>query len=96
MDAAGILYVPLTEYKLADPTAPSPLSVGTLGDKRNLPVENRLTDALERDQAESGEGESMDEILSEAGEDMEVGTTPDKGQRTGISVPALRVNYCKI
>ena len=67
-DAAGVLYVPLTEYKVADLTTPSPLSVGTPGDRRSLPVENILTDALERDQADSGEGESMDETLSEAGE----------------------------
>ena len=42
-------------------------------------MENRFTDALERDQAESGEGESMDETLSEAGEEKEVGNTPDGG-----------------
>ena len=35
LDAAGILYVSLTEYKKADPTTPSPLSVGTPGDKRS-------------------------------------------------------------
>ena len=29
LDAAGVLYVPLTEYKTADPTTTSPLSVGT-------------------------------------------------------------------
>ena len=40
---------------------------------------NRFTDTLERDQAESGEGESIDEILSEAGEKMELGTKPDEG-----------------
>ena len=55
LDAAGVLYVHLTEYKVADPTTPSPLSVGTPRDKRSLPVENRFTDALQRDQAESGE-----------------------------------------
>ena len=79
LDAAGVLYVPLTEYKSADPTTPSPLSVGTPVDRRNIPVENRFTDALERDQPESGDGESMDETLSEAGEEMEVGNTPDGG-----------------
>ena len=77
LDAAGVLHVPLTEYKAADPTTPSPLSVETPADKRSLPVENRFTEALERDQAMSGEGESMDENLSEAGEEMEVGNTPD-------------------
>ena len=30
-------------------------------------MENRFTAALERNQTESGEGESMDETLSEAG-----------------------------
>ena len=38
LDAAGVLYVPLTEYKAADPTTPSPLSVGASGDRSNLPV----------------------------------------------------------
>ena len=32
-----------------------------------------------RDHAESGEGESMDETLSEARGEMEVGNTPDGG-----------------
>ena len=62
-----------------NPTTPSPFSVGTNGDKRSLPVENRFRDVLEREQAESEEGESMDETLSEAEEEMEVGNTPDLG-----------------
>ena len=78
-EKAGPLYVSLTEYKTADPTTPSPLSVGTPGDRRNLPVENRFTAALERNQPESGEEESIDETLSEAGEEMQVGNTPDGG-----------------
>ena len=77
--AAGPLYVSLTEYKTTDPTTPSPLSMGTPGDRRSLPVENRFTAALERDQPKSGEGESMDENLSEAGDEMEVENTPDGG-----------------
>ena len=72
LEAAGPLYVALTEYKL-DPSRPSPLSVGTH-------VENRFRDALEKEQAESGERESMDGTLSEAGEEMEVGNTPDRTQ----------------
>ena len=79
LDAAGPLCVSLTEYKTADPKTPSPLFVGIPGDRRNLPVENRFTAALERDQPESGEGESMEETLSEAEEEMEVGNTPDGG-----------------
>ena len=79
LDAAGPLYVSLTENKTTDPTTPSPLSLGTPGDRRSLPVENRFTAALERDQPKSGEGESMDENLSEAGDEMEVGNTPDGG-----------------
>ena len=62
-----------------NPTTPSPLSVGTPGDKRSFPAENRFRDVLEREQAESGEDESMDKTLSEAGEEMEVGNTPDLG-----------------
>ena len=76
LDAAGSLYVALTEYKKQDPATHSPLSVGTPGDKRSSPVETRFRDVLERRRAES-EGESMDETLSEAGEEMEVGNTPE-------------------
>ena len=75
LNAAGPLYVSLAEYKTADTTTPSPLSVGTAGDRRNLPVENRFTAALERNQPKPGEGESMEE----AGEEVEVGNTPDGG-----------------
>ena len=79
LDATGPLYVYLTEYKKADPTTPSPLSVGTPGDKRSLPIENTFKEALKREQAESGEGVSMDETLSEAEEEMDVGNTSDQG-----------------
>ena len=76
LDAAGSLYVALTENKKQDPATPSPLSVGTPGDKRSGPVEDRFRKILERRQAESGE-ESMDETLSETGEEMEMGITPE-------------------
>ena len=66
------------EYKKTDPTTPSPLSVGTPGDNRSLPIENIFKEALKREQAESGEGVSMDETLSEA-EEMDVGNTSDQG-----------------
>ena len=45
LDAAGPLCVALTEYKKLD------LSVGTPGDKRSNPVENRFRDALEKERA---------------------------------------------
>ena len=77
LDAAGSLYVALTEYKKTGRATPSPLSVGTPGDKRSGPVEDRFRRILERREVESGE-ESMDETLSEAGEDMEVGNTPQQ------------------
>ena len=76
LDAAGPLYVALTEYKKPGPTTPSPLSVGTPDDKRSGPVEDRFRRILERRRVESGE-ESMDETLSELGEDMEVVNTPE-------------------
>ena len=76
LDAAGPLYVALTKYKKSDPTTPSPLSVGTPGDKRSGPVEDRFRRILERRKAESEE-ESMDETLSEAGEEIEIGNTPE-------------------
>ena len=74
LDAAGPLYVALTEYKKQDPATPSPLSVGTPGDKRSGPVEDRVRRLLERRRVKSGE-ESMDETLGEAGE--EVRNTPE-------------------
>ena len=77
LDAARPLYVALTEYKKTGPATPSPLSVDTPGDKRSGPVEDRFRRILERREAESGE-ESMDETLSEAGEDMDVGNTPEQ------------------
>ena len=77
LDAAGQLYVALTEYKRLDPATPSPLSVETPGDKRSGPVEDRFKRVLGRRKTESEE-ESMDETLSEAGEDMEVGNTPEQ------------------
>ena len=78
LDAAGQLHVALTEYKKLDPATPSPLSVDTPGDKRSGPVEDRFKRILERRRNESEE-ESMDETISEAGEDMEVGNTPEPG-----------------
>ena len=77
LDAAGSLYVALSEHK-KDPATPSPLSVSTPGDRRSNPVEDRFKEALERGRAESQERESMDETLSEAGEEMEVRNTPDQ------------------
>ena len=77
LDAAGPLYVALTEHRGTNPTTPSPLSVDTPGDKRSGTVEDRFRRILERREAESGD-ESMDETLSEAGEDMEVGNTPEQ------------------
>ena len=77
LDAAGPLYVALTDHKGTNPTTPSPLSVDTPGDKRSGTVEDRFRRILERREAESGD-ESMDETLSEAGEDMEVGNTPEQ------------------
>ena len=76
LDAAGLLYVALTEYKKQDPATPSPLSVGTLGDERSGPVEDRYRKILERRRAESEE-ESLDETLSETGEEIEVGNTSE-------------------
>ena len=78
LDAAGPLYVAITEYKKLDPATPSPLSVGTPGDTRSNPVENRFRDALEKERAESEEGERMILTLSQAGEEMEVGKTPEQ------------------
>ena len=77
LDAAGPLYVALTEHKGTNPTTPSPLSGDTPGDKRSGTVEDRFKRILERREAESGD-ESMDETLSEAGEVMEVGNTPEQ------------------
>ena len=77
LDAAGSLYVALTDYRKQDRATPSLLSVGTPGDMRSGPVEDRFRKILERRQAESGD-ESMDETLSETGEEMDVGNTPQR------------------
>ena len=77
LDAAGPLYVALTEHKGTNPTTPSTLSIDTPGDKKSGTVEDRFKRIFERREAESGD-ESMDETLSEAGEDMEVGNTPEQ------------------
>ena len=50
--------------------------MGTPGDRRSGPVEDRFRKILERRPAESGE-ESMDKTISETGEEMEVGNTPE-------------------
>ena len=77
LEAAVPLYVALTENKGTNPTTPSPLSVDTPGDKRSGTVEDRFRRILERREAESGD-ESMDETLSEAEEEMELGNTPEQ------------------
>ena len=41
-------------------------------------MESRFKETLERDQPESGEGEMMDESLSDAQEVMALGATPNK------------------
>ena len=50
-------------------------------------MENRFEDALDREQPESGEEERMNETLSEAGEDMELGATPNEKMVTGVFSP---------
>ena len=50
--------------------------MGTPGDKRSGPVEDRFKRILERRKKESEE-ESMDETHSEVGEEMETGNTPE-------------------
>ena len=76
LNAAGALYVPLTEYKLADPAMPSPLLVDTPGDKRSLPVKVRFENALKRERPEVMEGEKRNETLSEPEKD--IGATPNE------------------
>ena len=80
---AGSLYVALTEYKKQDPATTSTLSVGTPGDKRSGPVEDRFRKILERRQAESGE-ESMDETLSETGGGWKWGIHLSRNQQRWI------------
>ena len=87
LDAAGPLYVALSEYEKPDPATPSPLSKGTPGDRRSNPVEDRFKDALERERAESKEGESKDETLSEAGETHQT--------RLQLKGTLQRMSYCR-
>ena len=53
--------------------------MGTPGDKRSGPVEDGFKRIIEKRRAESEE-ESIDETLSEAGEELEVGNTPEPKQ----------------
>ena len=52
--------------------------MGTPGDRGSNPVEDRFKDALERRRAESEDGVSMDETLSETGEEMELAHAQDQ------------------
>ena len=90
LDAAGTLYVPLTEYRQPDPATPSPLSIDTHGDKRNLPVENRFEDALKEERSEVIGSENNDETLSEPEEKMDIGRPQRKKYCQEISVLAPR------
>ena len=62
LDAAGALYVSLTEYKEQAPVTPLPLSIDTPGDKRNIPVESRFENALKRERPEVTEGEKRSKL----------------------------------
>ena len=71
LEAAGALYIPLTEYKWLNSVTHSPLSIDTPAHKKNLPVECRFEDALTRERSEAAEGEKMEEALSESEEEMD-------------------------
>ena len=66
LDAAGALYVPLTDNKRPNPITPLPLSVDTPVYKRNLPVEKRFEDSLKRERSEMTKVERMEEALSDS------------------------------
>ena len=59
-----------------NPTTPSPLSIDTPGDKNNIPVENKFEVTLKRERSEKAERERMEEALSEADKEMDIGVTP--------------------
>ena len=52
-ERAGCSRLVMTEYKKQDIAKPLPMSVGTPGDKRSGPVEDRFRKILERRRAES-------------------------------------------
>ena len=95
LNAAGAQYISLTEYKTADPTTPSLLSVGTTGDRSNLPVENRFTAALESNQPESGEGDVWTKLSAKLERKWRWEIRQTEGQRTGNLALAPDMNYCK-
>ena len=92
LEAAGPLYVALTEYKKQNPNTPSPLSVGNPGDKRSGPVETRFRDVLERRRAES-EGEAWMRLSVKQEKKWRWGIRLSRNQRRRIS--PLR-NCCRI
>ena len=75
LNAAGSLYVFLTEYKNADLTTPPPLSLGTPGSREKPPRRKQVQAGARKRASRISRGESMDETLSEAEEEMEVGNT---------------------
>ena len=92
LDAAGPLCVSPTEYKKMDPKTSSPLSLGTPGDEKSFPVENRFKDVLERDQAESEEGKAWTKPSVKQQKRWRWETHLIRAQRKGI-LP--RMSYCQ-
>ena len=81
-------WMPLAEYRKPSPVTPSPVSMDTPGDKRNLPVEKRFEDALRREHATKvNQGEKMEEALSEPREDLDTGATPAEKKVPGSYSP---------
>ena len=83
LDAAASLYVALTEYKRQDPATPSPLSVGTPGDKRSGPVEDRFKKILERRQL-SREKRAWMKLSGKRGRKWKWGTRLSPGAAAGL------------
>ena len=80
--------MPLAEYRKPNPVTPSPVSIDTSGDKRNIPVEKRFEDALRREHGTKvNKKERMEEALSEPRENMDTGATPAEEIVTGSYSP---------
>ena len=80
LDAAGPLYVAMTEYKKPDPAIPSLLSVGTPGDKRSGPVEDRFRGSL-REEESNQEKKAWMRLSARQGRIWKWGTRPNQNHQ---------------
>ena len=78
-DTAGALNITFTEYKKLNPVIPSPISIDTSRDRRNLPVEGRFEEDLKKERSEATVEDKMEELLFDDEEEMVTEAAEDTG-----------------